>query len=482
MGFLRGLLRLPASDHSTHTWHVSPPVDVFAYAFSWLWVAFPLAFVGNDRRLDYYAWFLFVIIVTDVHRHYGFPYIYLDRQVFTRHPIRFTLFPATLLIAWSLSPWLRATRSSIDAQAVAALATWLMVMAQLLRLDRPDGRQSPRVLTEALVPPLVVAAGMSSLAPFVGIDPTIPWFPAAVYASFVLESRARRGRLGAFFALTGLVASSGVWLASRDAAVQWRAIDLLNVATVIAAAWNIWHVYMQKYGILRLYNAKSASSDKVPGWIDRFLVLSWLPLYLVWLGPHYRDDLFGAFSRGRKVLTPLIDALEVVAPFVLGPAIAVVAVAIFAFLWHEWKVNRFANAPRLWMAAGTVALSSLFFFMHPIKAYLAYAFSHAVEYMVFVWAFQRRRYQNPRSHAPVLAALLRHPVLAYGGFTVGLGILFVVLKYWGRTVFPDEPQPYFLGIKTHIWLQYWTVYQSMAHFYFDGFLWKMRLPAVRASI
>ena len=29
---------------------------------------------------------------------------------------------------------------------------------------------------------------------------------------------------------------------------------------------------------------------------------------------------------------------------------------------------------------------------------------------------------------------------------------------------------------------FWTVYQSMVHFYFDGFLWKMRSPTIRATV
>ncbi len=39
-----------------------------------------------------------------------------------------------------------------------------------------------------------------------------------------------------------------------------------------------------------------------------------------------------------------------------------------------------------------------------------------------------------------------------------------------------------LGYRTAKWLSYWGIYQSMVHFYFDGFLWKMRLSSVRANL
>ena len=67
-------------------WHVSPVIDVMAYHLSWAWILIPLALVGNDRRLDYPYWFALVLALNFAHRHYGFPYAYLDRDVFRTHP------------------------------------------------------------------------------------------------------------------------------------------------------------------------------------------------------------------------------------------------------------------------------------------------------------------------------------------------------------------------------------------------------------
>ena len=63
-----------------------------------------------------------------------------------------------------------------------------------------------------------------------------------------------------------------------------------------------------------------------------------------------------------------------------------------------------------------------------------------------------------------------------------LGAAFTYLKYYGRWLFPEARMPRIDGITTYEWVGYWTVYQSMVHFYFDGFLWKMRLPSVRATV
>ena len=54
----------------------------------------------------------------------------------------------------------------------------------------------------------------------------------------------------------------------------------------------------------------------------------------------------------------------------------------------------YADAPRR-RPPKRWGLGAAFLFFDPVKVYLAFAFSHAVEYMVFVWAILRRRYAKP---------------------------------------------------------------------------------------
>ena len=81
-----------------------------------------------------------------------------------------------------------------------------------------------------------------------------------------------------------------------------------------------------------------------------------------------------------------------------------------------------------------------------------------------------------------MGRILRRPVLAYLGFTFGLGLLLVFWKYWGRHIGQDHVEPALAGYPTRVWVMHWTVYQSLLHFYWDGFLWKMRLESVRENI
>ena len=421
-------------DEPVARWHTSPQVDLMAYAFSWAWVLVPLAFLGNNQRVDY-AWiYILVLAATDVHRHYNYPYVYLDKHVFMRHPLRFLMFPALMAVFWLGSPYAARARYEFSLTQLTVGLGAIFAMMVFLRRDGPDR----------------------------GIRP-------------------RDGALALTWVVLGWAIGSGI-TASAAEPISVPAKQVFNAIAVFAGLWNIYHVYNQKYGILRLYSAKSGSEKRVPGIVDRMLIWGWLPLYLMYLSPRYGDYVLRLFRRGKTTLSPVFDALNVASTYLLWPSALLVVTTIAVFLWYEWRYHQFRNAPRLWMAAGTTILASAFLWMHPLKAYLAYAFSHAIEYMVFVWAFQRRRYDHPLEHKPLLGRILTHPMFAYTVFTLGMGVAFVYFKYYGRWIFAGKPQPEIFGFTTYRWVAYWTVYQSMVHFYFDGFLWKMRLPTVRANI
>ena len=428
-------LGVHAPDRPVQRWHTSPTVDLTAYAFSWAWVLIPMAFLGDSYSTDY-AWiYLLVLTATDVHRHYNYPYIYLDRQVFFRHPLRFLVFPAAMAALWLATPWAVRARYLFS---ITELTTWLGGVFAMMTLLRRDG------------------AGK--------------------------RIRPRDGLFAVAWTLTGWAVGKAATASVAGGSPEFTMREIFIAVAVFAGLWNIYHVYNQKYGILRLYSAKSGSEERVPPIVDRLLIWGWLPLYLMYLSPRYGDYVTRLLFGARELLRPVFGVLDAISVYLLWPCAIFVAGTVVAFLWYEWRCHRLQNAPRLWMALGTTILASSFLWIHPLKAYLAYAFSHAIEYMVFVWAFQRRRYDHPLEHRPLLGRVLKHPIVAYGVFTIGLAATFLYMKYYGRSIFSDERPPTFLGFTTYRWVAYWTVYQSMVHFYFDGFLWKMRLPTVRANI
>jgi hypothetical protein len=133
------------------------------------------------------------------------------------------------------------------------------------------------------------------------------------------------------------------------------------------------------------------------------------------------------------------------------------------------------------MALALTLLNATFLFVNPVKVYIAYGFSHAIEYMVFVWAFQRRRYASELPHQPLLGRLLTRPVLFYGLYTGVIACVYFFVQY-GDDYGMRVGHIALLGISASTWLFAFAIWHSIAHFWYDGFLWKMRLPSVRASL
>ena len=84
-------------------------------------------------------------------------------------------------------------------------------------------------------------------------------------------------------------------------------------------------------------------------------------------------------------------------------------------------------------------------------------------------------------HRPTLGWLTRDHHARYwlALATVVGGIYF--FGYYSDDFFLDERVVVF-GADVWLWIYAWGIYVSLAHFYIDAFLWKIRRPALRASL
>jgi hypothetical protein len=262
------------------------------------------------------------------------------------------------------------------------------------------------------------------------------------------------------------------------------AADAVGAVVFFSLLWNFWHVYMQKFGILRLYQAKDSTPPQrqIPGWVDKYFILCWIPLYLSYLVPKYKDLILANGSDVAGPLSAIISFMEHYERWLVVPTAAITAGGVGLWLWHEWRAHRCQNRPRLCAAAGALLLSTSMFWANPVKVYIAFGFSHAVEYMVFVWAFQRRRYCRPRPEPSLMERLLRHPRTWYLCFTAIFAAIGITQILWGESIAKGARPLELFGMTGGMWLFYYAVYESLVHFHLDGFLWKMRRPDVRANI
>ncbi len=466
-------------------WHVSPVVDVLAYHFSWLWILVPLLIIGHEGAPGWFAVWAVGMTLGFTHRHFTMPYVYLDRQVFLQHWPRFVVVPAWLFAGFLATPlgWSWKVPAGFFGPADAlAFAAMVFAGVHAWWLDRHGHSFSrPALLAGALLPfvPLIGA--------LIGAPAHAAVVALVLVGSVAAVATQSRDALRGHAATVGVALLAAIGLASMAVTAPAHAAFpfklVISAVAVFSGAWNVWHVYMQKFGILRMYAAKSQvpPEKRPPPWVDRLFVFGWVPLYFVVLSEVAKPLLAKHYASTKPWLFPLADVMIAGKPVLLPLGLLLAAASMAIWVFHEYRSYGLTNRARVSMALGTTGLNASFLFVPPVLAYMAYGVSHALEYMVFVWAFQRKRYAAPLAHDPLLGRLLQHPWLAYGallGIVGGLG-------FW--LDFGDDvglaPKPFvILGTKAGSWLFYWTIWHSMAHFYFDGFLWKMRLPQVRQSL
>jgi hypothetical protein len=241
---------------------------------------------------------------------------------------------------------------------------------------------------------------------------------------------------------------------------------------------------MQKFGILRLYLAKdpTPAQRKPPAWVDKYFLLCWFPLYFSYLGPAYKEIIFRDGRDVERYTSVIIAFMERYQHWFLVPSVLVAAGGVGLWLLREWRAHRFENHARLSAAIGTLLISTALLWADPVKAYIAFAFSHAAEYMVFVWAYQRRLYSRPRPEPCLMQRLVRYPSAWYLGFIAFFAGAGIVQLMWGELIMTQAKPIAFLGMAGGKWFFYYAVYESLVHFHMDTFLWKMRRPEVRANI
>jgi hypothetical protein len=490
---------VPSVDEPSKAWHTSALVDLSAYQLGWLWILIPLALSGDRHPRDYMTLWAVGMSISFLHRHYTMPYVYLDRQVFEQHRTRFSLFMAWLMLGFVgsalMGTWRAGPGFLRPADASLALSAVVLVV-QIVIADRRGHRFGLAALVAGALP-FVALVGMGIGGLFSGPSHEVAAAALALVmaaASVVAGLEARRSesaraRSGALVApaLAGVLAVGGalsIPLASRplNTAVVTGA-GLVGIAGAVAALWNVWHTLMQKFGILRMYAAKSAVpvDARAPAWVDRLLVFGSFPVLALYLAPSQRGLVSTIHKNVTQFILPLLDGLTAARPYLLAPAALLSLGSMVTFLGYEWRANRLRSTTRLTMALSLVALNACFLFLSPIKVYIAYGFSHAIEYCVFVWAFLRRRYAKPQPARPLIQRVLAHPWLAYGSFSLVVGGTYFFATY-GRDFHLHDGRIRVLDVGIQTWMFAFTIWHSMAHFYYDGFLWKMRAPELRASL
>jgi uncharacterized membrane protein YidH (DUF202 family) len=241
----------------------------------------------------------------------------------------------------------------------------------------------------------------------------------------------------------------------------------LTLVALMAGLWNAEHTLMQRYGLMRIYGRKAGDSN---GGIEKPMLVAWLVTALLFLGAFVDLDNMVTklgMDRTNSRGVELLDSLSAVAAVLFWVAVAVSIV--FTAKWVGAERGRFSHpATRAkWIyTLGTVGLVALVM-IDPIAGIAGYVAAHAIEYFGIVHTTLRRRGSSGEASAIAAASATptRRGALYLAYFAAITALIAVTWTVWDGRLYAFA-----------------ILFFGALHILYDGFVWKLRQPAVAASL
>ncbi len=251
----------------------------------------------------------------------------------------------------------------------------------------------------------------------------------------------------------------------------WSSLYNIQAIQLLAFAWGIWHGMMQTYGFCRIYDGKASASARSRARADWALCVSWFVAAVLLSNLRFRTFLDLYYESGGPVIPPA---------WISGGRIGIIAilgVVTLFFAWQQWSHWRGKN----WTSPIKLILltSSIAFWWYCnngvqniLVGIALFEVFHDVQYLAIVWIYNRRRVERDGSIGGFMRFVFRKSGSLIGVY-VGL-----VLAY-GSIAFATSSA-------SALWIRHGLVglvtASALLHFYYDGFIWKVRETQTRSML
>ena len=248
------------------------------------------------------------------------------------------------------------------------------------------------------------------------------------------------------------------------------ALNGLNGVSLIVLLWGVWHGALQVYGFLRIYDARVGATERLTARLDWFMCIGWFAFGVLHSPGRLGELLELWYALGAPLLSPAVF-LGLRDAFDLG---LWTLSAIFVFRAGRDLLAGKGQHPIKLLAA---AMSFGFWWwcsVHVPYAVLGVALFevfHDVQYLSIVWVFNRRRAreQDAGFFTRALFGGGRAMLFVYVGLVLGYGLF----RFIPEAVASPAVQRGVLAL---------VAASTMLHFYFDGFIWKIREQKTGATL
>ncbi|MEI7869047.1 MAG: hypothetical protein WCI11_14250 [Candidatus Methylumidiphilus sp.] len=238
------------------------------------------------------------------------------------------------------------------------------------------------------------------------------------------------------------------------------------VIAILAGAWNVEHTLMQRYGITRIYGRMVGQKQ---GGSELPVLFAWLTLAVLWSAydPNTMERVAALGIRGANLSAfAMMTGMRPTAGFLLVPAL--LTVIWLTGKWLKEEYNRPLNQAKHYYLASTLGLF-IVMLINPIVGFIGYVGSHAFEYFMIINQCLEKSYIEPKKTDSPLGWVANSPLGRYGLLACYLSLIVL-------TVFVLENYASFIVYS----MVFFTL--GALHFFYDGFIWKLRNPVVAQSV
>ena len=259
-----------------------------------------------------------------------------------------------------------------------------------------------------------------------------------------------------------------IFLLSVCVAFYWW--DLKGIILIVFF-WGVWHGMMQTYGFCRIYDAKTGSFAALTRRLDFATCAIWFAAAVLLSPQRMADTLEMYYASGGPFIPPWL--LHSAQQIVLAIAIAVTVLFLFNFS-RMWAAGKRPNPVKLALLGTTIAFwwycnNGVTNILAGIALFEVY---HDVQYLSLVWIYNRSRVEKDSSIGGFMRFVFRRSGSLIGLY-VGLVFAYGSLAYFNSHLEIETVKRVLTGV---------VAASGLLHFYYDGFIWKVRDRFTRENL
>ena len=246
--------------------------------------------------------------------------------------------------------------------------------------------------------------------------------------------------------------------------------DLKGILLVVFF-WGVWHGLMQTYGFCRIYDAKTGTFDALTRRLDFAMCVIWFATAVALSRYRLSDTLDTYYMCGGPFIPP--SFIQHGQQLILFAAITVSVLFLLHF-GRLWIIGKRPNPVKLALLVTSIAF---WWYCNNLVANILVGIAlfevfHDVQYLSLVWIYNRNRVEKDTNIGGFMRFIFRRSGSLIGLY-VGLVFAYGSVSYFNAHLGMETVKRILTGVVTA---------STLLHFYYDGFIWKVRERSTRQSL